>query len=80
MYKKSGIQKVSVDKGLHLSITLNIDEASKSLTTINMMTSSNGDISELLALCAGNSPVTGEFHAQRPVTRSFDPRLNKQLS
>ena len=26
----------------------------------------------LLALYAGNSPVTGEFPAQRPVTRSFD--------
>ena len=26
----------------------------------------------LLALCAGNSPVTGEFPAQRQVTRSFD--------
>ena len=25
-----------------------------------------------LAICAGNSPVTGEFPAQRPVTRSFD--------
>ena len=25
-----------------------------------------------LAFCAGNSPVTGEFPAQRPVTRSFD--------
>ena len=28
--------------------------------------------SALLALCARNSPVTGEFPAQRPVTRSFD--------
>ena len=40
--------------------------------------------SALLALCAGNSPVTGEFPAQRPVTRSFDVffdlRLNKLLS
>ena len=40
--------------------------------------------SVLLALCAGNSPVTGEFPAQRPVTRSFDIfcdlRLNKRLS
>ena len=40
--------------------------------------------SALLALCAGNSPVTGEFPAQRPVTRSFDIffdlRLNKRLS
>ena len=40
--------------------------------------------SAFLALCARNSPVTGEFPAQRPVTRSFasffDLRLNKQLS
>ena len=28
--------------------------------------------SALLAICAGNSPVTSEFPAQRPVTRSFD--------
>ena len=28
--------------------------------------------SALLALCAGNLPVTGEFPSQRPVTRSFD--------
>ena len=26
----------------------------------------------LLVLCVGNSPVTGEFPPQRPVTRSFD--------
>ena len=40
--------------------------------------------SALLTNCAGNSPVTGEFPAQRPVTRSsdvfFDLRLNKRLS
>ena len=39
--------------------------------------------SALLALCAGNSPVTGEFPSQKPVTRSFDVffdlRLNKRL-
>ena len=28
--------------------------------------------SALLALCVGNSPVTGEFPSQRPVMRSFD--------
>ena len=39
--------------------------------------------SELLALCVGNSPVTGEFPAQRPVTRGlgfdvfFDVCLNE---
>ena len=31
--------------------------------------------SALLALCARNSPVAGEFPAQRPVTRSFDVSL-----
>ena len=40
--------------------------------------------SALLAICAENSPVPGEFPAQRPVVRSFnvffDLRLNKQLS
>ena len=35
------------------------------------MTSSNGNNSALLALCAGNSSVIGEFPSQRPVTRSF---------
>ena len=38
--------------------------------------------SALLALCAGNSSVTGEFPSQRPLTRSldifFDLRLNKR--
>ena len=28
--------------------------------------------SALLAICAGNSPASGEFPTQRPVTRSFD--------
>ena len=28
--------------------------------------------SALLAICAGNSPVPGEFHTQRPVMRIFD--------
>ena len=42
--------------------------------------------SALLALCAGTSPVAGEFPAQRPMTRNFDvffdlhpnERLSKQ--
>ena len=41
-------------------------------------------ISALLALCKGNSPVTGEFPSQRPMMRKFDIfydlRLNKRLS
>ena len=40
--------------------------------------------SALLNLRAGNSPVTGEFPTQRPVTQSFDVsfdlHLNKLLS
>ena len=49
-----------------------------------MMTSSNENISALLAIYVGNSPVTGEFPTQRLVTRRFDVffdlRLNKRLS
>ena len=41
-------------------------------------------LSTLLALCVGNSPVTGGFPSQRPVTRSFDVlfdvRLDKRFS
>ena len=40
--------------------------------------------SALLAICARNSPVPGEFPTQRPVTRTFDVffdlRPNKRLS
>ena len=39
--------------------------------------------SALLAICAGNSPVKGEFPTHRQVTRSFDDffdHLNKRLS
>ena len=40
--------------------------------------------SALLAICAGNSPVPGEFPARRPVMRSFDVifdlHLNKRSS
>ena len=40
--------------------------------------------SALVAICVGNSPVPGEFPAQRPVTRNFDVfsdlHLNKRLS
>ena len=49
-----------------------------------MMTSSHGNIFRVTGLCAGNSPVPGEFTAQRPVTRSFDVfcdlHPNKRLS
>ena len=50
----------------------------------HMMTSPNWNVSALLALCVGNSPVTGEFASQRPVTRGFDVffdlSLKKRLS
>ena len=50
---------------------------------VPMMTSSNEDIFRVTCLCAGKSPVTDEFPAQKQVTRSFDVffvlRLNKRL-
>ena len=36
--------------------------------------------SALLAICAGNSPVTGKFPMQRPVTRNFDVFFDLCLS
>ena len=64
------------------------DDRSQTITLTheecNMMTSSMETFSALLALCAGYSPVTGEFHSQRPVTQSFDVffdlRLDKHLN
>ena len=55
-----------------------------SLVMMTSSTSTSSTFSALLALCAGNLPVTGEFPSQRPVTRNpdifFDLRLNKQLN
>ena len=49
-----------------------------------MMISSNLKFSASLAIWARNSPVTGEFSSQKPVTWSFDvffdQRMNKRLS
>ena len=49
-----------------------------------IMSLSNGNIFHVTGPLCGNSPVTGEFPIQRPVTRSFDVffelRLNKWLS
>ena len=44
-----------------------------------MMMSSYWNISALLAFCVGNSPVTGEFPSQKPVTRKFDIFFNLRL-
>ena len=45
------------------------------IQVIAMMTSS---FSALLALCVGNSPITGGFPAQMPVTWSFDVTFDEQ--
>ena len=49
-----------------------------------MMTSSNGNIFRVTDHLCGEFTGTGEFPAQRPVTRNFDVffdlRLNKRLS
>ena len=66
----------------------NLVKYHSSVTSISViksfMTSSNGNISALLALCEGLPPITGEFPSHRPVTRSFDVffdlSLNKLLS
>ena len=44
----------------------------KWLNLVDMIDYQMETFSALLAFCAGNSSVTGEFPSQRPVTRSFD--------
>ena len=51
---------------------------------VYMVTSSNANIFRVAGPLCRNSPVTGEFPSQRPVTQSFDIsfdlQLNKQLN
>ena len=63
------LQPGLIDRSIHTTI----------LSGTIIMTSSNGNIFRVLAICAGNSPVTGEFPTQRPVTRSFDVFLDLRL-
>ena len=37
------------------------------------------EFSALLAICVGDSPITGEFPAQRPVTQTFDVFFDVRL-
>ena len=52
--------------------------------SLRMMTSPNGNIFRVTGPLCGEFTGTGVFHAQRPLTRSFDVffdlRLNKRLS
>ena len=70
---------VTYSAGKHSTVTLNLRRLYIQWWRHQMET-----FSALLAICAGNSPVTGEFPAQRPVTRSFDVFFflcqNKRLS
>ena len=72
----------SITRGKTPSCTRSVCHISKN--SQHKMTSSNGNIFALLALCARSSPVTGDFLSQRPVTRSFDVFfhlcLNQRLS
>ena len=81
----------SVYKSKPLEVVMWYWRSFKLYANINLMQTSQNSrlsvymkISALLALCAGNSPVTGEIPSLRPVSRSFDVffdlRLNKSLS
>ena len=66
-----------VNKGVHLTPVLEcIINPSAAVTVIFWDT----NVMWILALCAGNSPVTGEFPSQRPVTRSFGVFFDLRLS
>ena len=64
--------------------TVDTDGMVLKLLAISRHSHQMATFSALLAICAGNSPVPGEFPTQRPVMWSFDVffdlRLNKWLS
>ena len=68
----------------YIALTLDGANNSISLSSIPWWRHQMETFSALLALCAGNSPVTAEFPSQMPVTQSigvfFDLVLNKRLS
>ena len=76
----SVMQHLQIDHQYRRLLLCTLNSSSEWWNRNIMMTS----FSPLLNFCAGNSPVTGEFHAQRPVTRSIDALLdlclNKRLS
>ena len=73
---------ICISKLITRKMTLNEDVMSQHCVTGNLKVFSwclktwwrhqMETFSALLAICAGNSPVPGEFLAQRPVTWSFD--------
>ena len=77
-------QPVRMTSSSQQKLFKNHDKPKISWKKTYMMTSSSGNIFRIRAICVGNSLVTGEFPAQRPVTRSFDVFFdwhpNKRLS
>ena len=70
--------------GLVYSIRIAATYGDDFLRNTDMMTSSNGNVFRVTGHLCGNSPLPGEYPAQRPVTQSydvfFDLRPNKRLS
>ena len=68
----------------HSHIFMGVEALTSGVFTIPWWRNQIEAFSALLAICAGNWPVTGEFPSQRLVTRSFDVflvlHLNKRLS
>ena len=83
--KASGITKLINSQlwWLYINLYHQSSEYQESYTLFAWWRHQMETFSALLAICAGNSPVPGEFPAQGPVTRSFgvffDLRLNKRL-
>ena len=66
---KTGLEWLSKTKKMKIYLVINSQEYDIHLITIML---SNRYIFALLAFCAGNAPVTGEFPTQRPMTRGFN--------
>ena len=75
---------VSIHKGKHFHVVTSLWLLSIQCIISTWWRHQMETFSTLLALCAGNSSVVGDFPAERPVTRSFDiffdMHLNKRFS
>ena len=83
-YRTYFVTHLAIFKQTSYNMDSNIASSSHRLYPVPWWRHQMETFSALLAICAGNSPVPGEFLAQRPVTRSFDVYFdlspNKRLS
>ena len=83
-HHKTGLGKEEQESVFYMLTFMKTSFVQSKKPNISWRSHQMGTFSSLLALCEGNSPVTGGFPSQMPLTQSFDIlfdlRLYKRLS